>query len=205
MRSLHTVILAVALLIASTVVYSGPRFEADLSPAQEVPPPDPITVTIEESDIEVRFSDDLSEVEVELEVEPSTNVVAAHFHCNRPGANGPVAFGLISPGDFVFDGDVAAGTLTNDDFSGADCAPIIGRPVNNIAALAFAMRDGLIYINVHTVANPPGEFRGQLLEDDESDDDEDDDGSGSGNGANDSSASDGVNDEGGLQELRERN
>jgi hypothetical protein len=35
----------------------------------------------------------------------------------------------------------------------------------NIADLADAMRDSNIYVNVHTVANPPGEVRGQLLED----------------------------------------
>jgi hypothetical protein len=30
------------------------------------------------------------------------------------------------------------------DFTGADCVDEIGRPVSKIAALAFAMRDGLI-------------------------------------------------------------
>ena len=54
------------------------------------------------------------------------------------------------------------GVLTNADFTGADCVPIIGRPVNNIAALAFAMEQGLIYINVHTTDNLPGEVRGQM-------------------------------------------
>ena len=91
------------------------------------------------------------------------NFVAAHFHCARPGVTGPVAFGMVSPGPCMFDGTELRCTLTNADFSGADCIPGVGRPVNNIAALALAMRDGLVYANVHTSDNPPGEVRGQLL------------------------------------------
>jgi hypothetical protein len=45
-----------------------------------------------------------------------------------------------------------------------DCVPVIERPVNNIASLALAARDGLIYANVHTVAHSGSEVRGQLLE-----------------------------------------
>lgn len=141
------------------------EFRAALSTAQEVPSPAG-TVSIERASIRANFNEDLSAVSVRLKVVPSDRVVAAHFHCNRAGLTGPVAFGLIQPGAFEFDRNVARGTLTNDDFTGADCVPTVGRPVNNIAALALAMRDGLIYINVHTVENPPGEVRGQMLEDD---------------------------------------
>jgi hypothetical protein len=62
------------------------------------------------------------------------------------------------------DGELAEGTVTPDNFRVVDCVPIIGRPVNGIASLAFVMRGGLIYANVHTVANSGGEARGQLLE-----------------------------------------
>ena len=57
------------------------------------------------------------------------------------------------------------GTLTNADSTGADCVPTIGRVVNNLASLAFAMRDGLIYANVHTRPQfMGGEVRGQMVE-----------------------------------------
>ena len=113
--------------------------------------------------IDAKFDKGLTEVEVNLKVRNSEGVFnRAHFHCARAGQNGPIAFGLVDPGPLDFDGRKVRGTLTNADFTGADCVPGIGRPVNNIAALAFAMRDGLIYVNVHSTAFPPGEIRGQM-------------------------------------------
>jgi hypothetical protein len=141
---------------------NGLRFTARLSAPQET--------AVVDSDgagrASVRFDAALTRVFVDLRID---NLVggfrAAHFHCNRPGANGPVAFGLVSPGPLEFDGRRVRGTLTNADFNGADCVAVsfVGRPVNNIAALAFAMRDGLVYLNVHTDLYPGGEIRGQLL------------------------------------------
>ena len=140
---------------------TGLKFEAVLSRAQEVQAVAPGNIT--ESEIKVRFDEGFTQVEVELRVEGGDRVIAAHFHCALPGVNGPIAFGFFSPGPLAFDGREARGVLTNADFTGEDCEPLIGRPVNNIAALAFAMREGLIYANVHTEDNPAGEVRGQLL------------------------------------------
>ena len=156
----------------------GLKFETVLSGDQEVTTPvtgaAPGVITTAMGEIEARFDDGFTQVEVKLEVRdvPDTvTVTKAHFHCARAGENGPIAFGLFVPGplnpglplDPGEEVDVE-GTLTNADFTGTDCVPHIGRPVNNIAALAFAMRDGLIYANVHTDDNPGGEIRGQMLE-----------------------------------------
>lgn len=80
--------------------------------------------------------------------------------------NGPVVVFLFGPADpgIDVDGLLAEGELTNANFEEADCVTVIGTPVNNIASLAFAARNGLIYANVHTEANPAGEVRGQLFE-----------------------------------------
>ena len=91
------------------------------------------------------------------------DVVAAHFHCAPPGVNGPIAFGLLNPGQLTAFDDNVRVRITNADFTGDDCEPVIGRPVNNIAALALAMQDGLIYINLHSPTAPLGEIRGQML------------------------------------------
>ena len=148
------------------------KFAAALSNAQSVPAPVP--GLIERARVSAKFDRSLSEVQVRFRVRGGDNVFAAHFHCALPGAPGPVALGLF-PGGLIFDGERAVGTLTNADFSGANCVPSIGRPVNNIAALAFAMREGLIYINVHTADNPAGEVRGQMIEASGGGDDDDDD------------------------------
>jgi hypothetical protein len=185
MRKLFQVILLVTLVTIATATFigatgnrhersTGPDFEANLSGAQEVPArPTPAT-----GKVDVEFDEAFTRAEVRLRVFNIQNVVAAHLHCNRAGLNGPVVFGLFSPGDFTFDAasGEAEGVLTNDDFTGADCDPVIDRPVNNIAALASAMQDGLIYANVHTNDGegdpnsgpgdfPDGEIRGQFWED----------------------------------------
>ena len=177
----------VAFLAAPSIAFGDDlQFGADLSGAQEVSPAPPGgVVTAATGEIKVEFDEGLTEVKVELVVEGLAAVnlaTRAHFHCALAGVNGPIVFGIVDPGPVdCVPADLAAGdlecTLTNADFTGADCVPTIGRPVNNIAALAFAMRDGLIYANVHTPDNGPGEIRGQLLEadDDEDDDDDDDD------------------------------
>ena len=152
-----------ALTAGSAIADSG-GFAATLSGAQEVP----AVNTSGTGRIKAKFDKGFTQVKVDLTVRNLIgSATRAHFHCARPGANGPVAFGLVDPGPLAFDGNRVRGTLTNADFTGADCTAAIGRPVNNIAALAFAMRDGLIYINVHSDAFPPGEVRGQLQEKDD--------------------------------------
>ena len=146
------------------------RFDASLSGDQEVVIEGGVfipggTDTDATGRIEASFDKGFTKVRVNLRIDNLTGTfAAAHFHCGRPGQNGPVIFGLVAPGPLQFDGMNVRGTLTNLDFTGADCTALVGRPINTIAALAFAMRDGLVYANVHTDAFPAGEHRGQLLD-----------------------------------------
>lgn len=71
---------------------------------------------------------------------------AAHIHAGAPGEAGPVVIGLESNGD---------GTIWSVP-EGA-----------HLDADALALFEaGNLYVNVHTVANAPGELRGQLVNDD---------------------------------------
>jgi hypothetical protein len=54
---------------------------------------------------------------------------------------------IIMHGDASSGYAVASGILTNADFEEADRDSAIGRPVNNIASLAFAARDALITVS----------------------------------------------------------
>jgi hypothetical protein len=116
-------------------------------------------------EIKVNFDAGLTHAAFDLRVFNGMKVTAAHFHCGRAGQNGPVVVPLFGdPSGVDVDGELAEGTVTNADFRVVDCVSVIGRPVNNIASLAFAARDGLIYATVHSLANTGGEVRGQLLE-----------------------------------------
>nr|WP_298725276.1 CHRD domain-containing protein [uncultured Steroidobacter sp.] len=152
---------------------------ARLSGAQEVTPPDapttpsPGVMTDTTGDVLVRVAEDLSSLAFVLNVNNGSGVTQAHLHCGRPGENGPVVV-FLSPMDAEardVNGQLAEGTRTNEhiEATAEACEELIGRPVRNIASLAAAAFDGLIYANVHTVANPAGEVRGQLIPDGDDD------------------------------------
>jgi hypothetical protein len=160
-------------------------FRAHLSGAQEVTPPDaPATpslgvATNTSAQARVEFSRNLSTFRFRLNVRNGRRVTQAHLHCGRPGQNGPVVVFLaaLNPDGADVNGAFAQGTRSNEhiEVSAEGCETLIGRPIRNIASLAGAARDGLIYANVHTIDNPAGEVRGQLVREDD-DDDHDDDG-----------------------------
>jgi len=148
-----------AMFVAGSAFAGGNNFSATLSGAQELPE----VVTPATGKIKAKFDKGFTEVTIDLKIENLVgSFAAAHFHCARPGANSSVVLGLINPGPLSFDGKRIRGTLTNANFSEFDCSTTIERPVNNIASLAFAMQDGLIYVNVHSNVTPSGEIRGQM-------------------------------------------
>lgn len=143
------------------------KFQTALSGAQEVTsntPPNGVE-TDTTAEFKLKFDKSLSSADYRLQVRNGRAVVQAHLHCAPAGVNGPVVaflFGPVSNGVDV-DGLLAQATLTNEDIiiaNGMNCE----MPITNIASLAFAARKGLVYANVHTLDNPAGEVRGQLLE-----------------------------------------
>lgn len=139
----------------------GFKAETELTGDQEVPPND----SEAEGRFEIQFNCNLTEARFELDVE-ADRVLQAHLHCGLAEANGPVVvflFGMF-PGGVDVDGTLSAFTLTqaNLDAVNSDCTNAIGYSIETMADLAHAIEAGEIYANVHTVAFPPGEIRGQL-------------------------------------------
>lgn len=105
---------------------------------------------------------DGASVRYRLEVSRAVNVQMAHIHIAPPGQNGPVVVWLYPPAPPPqlkpgrFDGELASGTFTASNLVG----PLARQP---LSALLERMRVGEAYVNVHTVAYPGGEIRGQVL------------------------------------------
>ena len=178
---LHTGLLtALVLLCSSPALAFGFGSGTLLSPQQEVlggaVPFTVAPVAFESQGIaraRVDFNRRFSNVQVFVRFARLDGAVTRlHFHCAPPGENGPIALGLIDQVDpnndnsdvVTLDPDngTISGRLTLADFPATDpCVGRIGRSVNNLAALAQAIEEGLIYLNLHTDAWPAGELRGQ--------------------------------------------
>lgn len=127
-------------------------FAADLSGANEVGPVDTEASGMAHfvfRDNELRFA---------LFAKDITEAVQAHIHLGAAGMNGGVVVFLKAPGEnFSGTGLVAEGILTSDDL------------INDLAGMSLwdlvgEIEAGRAYVNVHTVANPGGEIRGQIEE-----------------------------------------
>jgi hypothetical protein len=114
--------------------------------------------------VEIRFNADKTKAEFELEVRKGVRVTQAHKHFAAKGVNGLVVVflaGLHNRGWDVDGSWVENGTVTDENVM-PPSSPACPHVINNLRDLVQAMRMGDTYVNVHTVANPAGEVRGQL-------------------------------------------
>lgn len=138
------------------VFEGGNRFGARLSGTQEVPP------VMTRAGATARFAlrrDGALEYELRA-TGPIHDATQAHIHLGARGQNGPVVlflFGLTAGVDFERGDLIARGTVSDSN--------VIARAgfTNTIAELVDRMRQGRAYVNLHTVAFPGGEIRGQVL------------------------------------------
>ena len=120
---------------------------ASLSGAQEVPPVN----TDASGSATVTISSDGSRLTYRVSYQGLSGAPsAAHIHFGARGENGPVILPLAEgPSPF-------SGTLTRANLERVPDGP------QTFAAAVREIRQGDMYVNVHTAANPGGEIRGQL-------------------------------------------
>jgi hypothetical protein len=173
MKTLHATAALAALLMGGATIGAdddeGQEFEARLSGSEEVPP----VVTSTSGKAEIVLNEDETKAQYELKVQKGIRVTQSHIHCAPRGVNGPIVVflaGFHNRGWDVDGGWIENATVTDANVipppAGSTCPHVI----NNLRDLARAMRAGDTYVNVHTVANPGGEVRGQLRGDEEDDD-----------------------------------
>jgi hypothetical protein len=154
MRRLSVLVGVVVLMVSVAVPASAVQtknFRAHLSGGEEVHSVD----TQGQGQVKLRV--DGNQVQFKLIVANTERVTQAHIHCGAAGSNGPVAVFLFG---FVSGGVTSNGVLAEGSFSGSDLLPTCG--FADIGDLVAAMVAGNTYVNVHTVANPAGEIRGQI-------------------------------------------
>jgi glucose/arabinose dehydrogenase len=125
------------------------RFRAHLNGSNEVPGVD----VQGQGQALVEVAD--GSLEVMLIVANLADIVAAHIHCAAEGVNGPVGLTLFAGGPIS-----DSGILVDDTFTAPDAGNACGW--DDIEDVVSAVRAGGAYVNVHTLAHPPGAIRGQL-------------------------------------------
>ncbi len=127
------------------------NFRTHLSGDEEVPPVE----TDAQGQAKFKLNGTGDELHFKLIVANIDDVVASHIHCAPAGENGPVGVTLFSGGPTSDPGTLAEGTITEPD-DGNGCR------WSDLDDVLAAMRSGEAYVNVHTLAHPPGEIRGQI-------------------------------------------
>jgi CHRD domain-containing protein len=133
-------------------------FTARLTGDQEAPPTGPV-VTDTTGRFDILVSKDETAAEYTLRVDDGLRLQQAHLHCGAVGVNGPIIVFLAgnhTPGWDVDGKWVDNATVTDANVVDATCGA-------TLAQIFAQARLGNVYVNVHSVSNPGGLIRGQLL------------------------------------------
>jgi hypothetical protein len=166
MRKLIGLVVAVigSLAIVGMAEAAG-TFVAALNGANEVPPVETDTF----GRARIVFNADDTAAEFQLQVRQGVGITQAHIHCAPAGVNGPIVVflaGLNAQGynvDGIFPW-ITGATITDSSMIARTAEECGGTAIANLRDLIALIRAGNAYANVHSLANPGGEVRGQLVE-----------------------------------------
>lgn len=159
-RKLSAGALTSALLLVGAVACSddetGPDLETNFAATLTGAAERPAVTTTATGTSTVTINDANSTITFNVSVTNLLSPIMAHIHVGSTSQDNP-AFALsllaTAPPTGVFTGVLAAGTAAGSTVVGGE----------TFATLAAHIRSGNAYINVHTVAHPGGELRGQLV------------------------------------------
>jgi hypothetical protein len=141
--------LSVGLAVLPSTVSAGTNFVAPMSGDEEVPPVE----TQARGVAKFKLRDE--GLVFKVNVANIEDVVASHIHCGAVGVNGSIGVTLFAGGPVSPNGTLAKGVITAPDEDN-------GCGWTDLDAVVAALESGNTYVNVHTVANPGGEIRGQV-------------------------------------------
>jgi hypothetical protein len=154
-----SLVVSLSVLLTLSIVdqaYAQKRiYEAPLSGQNEVPPVQSNATGLAE--LTAPFNDT---VKYRVNITGIFNPTAAHIHVAQAGQNGEIVADLFntptSKDDDTPTGIIFRGNFTNSSLKG----PMQGKTLEDLAS---AMDSGQIYVNIHTMAHPDGEIRGQII------------------------------------------
>jgi CHRD domain len=153
-------VVAIASVLATVAVAgNGRNVDADLDGFQEVP----AVLTDGNGEFKAKISRSEERIDYRLSYEDieGGGVLFAHIHIGQRLANGAVATflcgGGTKPNPCPSPGGTVTGTITP-----ADIIPRPAQGVVTFADLVEAIREGITYVNVHSMRSPDGEIRGQV-------------------------------------------
>lgn len=141
--------LSVALAVLPSPASAGVNFKATLSGDEEVPPVETQARGV------AKFKLRDQGLVFKVNVANIEDVVASHIHCGAVGVNGPIGVTLFAGGPVSVNGTLAKGVIIAPDEDN-------GCGWTDLDSVVAALESGNTYVNVHTVANPGGEIRGQV-------------------------------------------
>ncbi len=131
------------------------QFSANLTGNEEVPPTNIKSL----GNAKFQVNSQNNNTIFSLKVGDLEGITTAHIHNGTKGVNGPVIVTLFMSHSPSSEDNISLaikGNITNNNLQGH----LAGKQMNDLIGL---MKNGSIYVNVHTEQNPLGAIRGQIV------------------------------------------
>lgn len=114
--------------------------------------------------LQLKFNSKFSRLAYRLYVynasNPLNRITGAHLHSGAANVNGPVIVNLYNGSARRVNGELSHGVLNNDNVA-INYSPDAFN-FNSIASIYEGIRQGIVYVNVHSEQFPNGVIRGQI-------------------------------------------